>query len=227
MGWMGRMKRIQWEMERYCTVLTILIFYTIRIHSPNRIHNSLSSPLPINKFRTTANNVTSLPNLDFVSNFLTFINSTLNHYQYLNAQIRSILFLPLISLMIFYIFADYQGRVHGLLQRDQCQHRPGLLLWPDDQNCLEVVIKIKSHYCNICVVAVSNVSITMGPSSSDWTGLIYILMWTSSLGPCACWWMLLLHIVLSIIPDPIPSCLEQYSRSSEWRQFWCHFLPTL
>ena len=74
-------------------VLTILIFfYTIRIHSSNRIHNSLSSPLPINKFRTTANNVTSLPNLDFVSNFLTFINSTLNHYQYLNAQIRFILF---------------------------------------------------------------------------------------------------------------------------------------
>ena len=69
-----------------------LNFYKIRIYSSNRIHNSLSSPLPINKFRPTANNVTSLPNLDFVSNFLTFINSTLNHYQYLNAQIRFILF---------------------------------------------------------------------------------------------------------------------------------------
>ena len=54
--------------------------YKIKIHSSNRIHNSLSSPLPINKFRTTANNVTSLPNMDFVSNFITFINSPLNHY---------------------------------------------------------------------------------------------------------------------------------------------------
>ena len=37
------------------------------------------------------------------------------------------------------MIADHQGRVHGLLQRDQRQHRPRLILRPDGADCLETV----------------------------------------------------------------------------------------
>ena len=40
------------------------------------------------------------------------------------------------------IIADYQGRVHGLLQRDQRQHRPRLILRPHGADRLETVTGI-------------------------------------------------------------------------------------
>ena len=52
------------------------------------------------------------------------------------------------------MIADHQGRVHGLLQRDQRQHRPRLVLRPDGADCLETVTRhrgeIVIHYVRDC-----------------------------------------------------------------------------